>query len=36
VREDGVIHSQAVLIAIGVDWEGRRNVLQSNWPTGNR
>jgi len=40
VREDGVIRSQAVLIAIGVDWEGRRNVLavelanresQSSW-----
>ncbi len=27
VREDGVIRSLAVLIAIGVDWEGRRNVL---------
>jgi transposase-like protein len=27
VREDAVIRSQAVLIAIGVDWEGRRNVL---------
>jgi len=27
VREDGVITSQAVMIAIGVDWEGRRNVL---------
>ena len=27
VREGGVIHSQAVMIAIGVDWEGRRNVL---------
>ena len=27
VREDGVIRSQAVMIAIGVDWEGRRNVL---------
>jgi transposase-like protein len=27
VREDGVIASQAVLIAIGVDWEGRRQVL---------
>lgn len=27
VREDGVINSQAVMIAIGVDWEGRRNVL---------
>ena len=40
VREDGVITSQAVMIAIGVDWEGRRNVLavelanresQSSW-----
>lgn len=27
VREDAVIRSLAVLIAIGVDWEGRRNVL---------
>jgi putative transposase len=27
VRENGVIRSQAVQIAIGVDWEGRRNVL---------
>ena len=27
VREDGVIASQAVLIAIGIDWEGRRQVL---------
>jgi putative transposase len=40
VRQDGVITSQAVMIAIGVDWEGRRNVLavelanresQSSW-----
>jgi len=40
VRENGVIASQAVMIAIGVDWEGRRNVLavelanresQSSW-----
>jgi putative transposase len=40
VREDGVIRSLAVLVAIGVDWEGRRNVLavelanresQSSW-----
>lgn len=40
VREDGVIRSQAVLVAIGIDWEGRRNVLavelanresQSSW-----
>lgn len=27
VREGGVIASQAVMIAIGIDWEGRRNVL---------
>src|ERR1700757_617290 len=27
VREAGVIASQAVLVAIGVDWEGRRQVL---------
>ena len=27
VREDGSVGSQAVLIAIGIDWEGRRNVL---------
>jgi transposase-like protein len=40
VREDGVIGSQAVMVAIGVDWEGRRCVLaielahresQSSW-----
>ena len=40
VREDGVITNQAVMIGIGVDWEGRRNVLavelanresQSSW-----
>lgn len=27
VREDEVIQSQAVLVAIGIDWEGRRQVL---------
>ena len=27
VRENGVIGSRAVLIAIGIDWEGRRNIL---------
>lgn len=27
VREDGAVRSQAVLIAIGIDWEGRRNIL---------
>ena len=27
VREDGIIHSQAVLMAIGINWEGQRQVL---------
>jgi putative transposase len=27
VREEGAVRSQAVLMAIGIDWEGRRNVL---------
>jgi putative transposase len=27
VREEGVIRSRAVLVAIGVDWEGRRQML---------
>lgn len=27
VREEGVIQSQAVLIAIGINWEGKREVL---------
>lgn len=27
VRENGVIKSRAVLVAIGIDWEGRRQVL---------
>lgn len=27
VREAGVIASQAVLIAFGIDWDGRRQVL---------
>jgi len=27
VREDGAVHSQAVLVAIGINWEGRRNIL---------
>ena len=27
VREDGVIRSQAVLLAIGINWEGKRQVL---------
>src|SRR5512134_132191 len=40
VREDGIIQSQAVLLAIGINWEGHRQVLgielanresQSSW-----
>jgi len=27
VREDGVVRSRAVQVAIGIDWEGRRQVL---------
>ena len=27
VREAGAIASQAVLIAIGIDWDGRRQIL---------
>ncbi len=27
VREGGVVMSQAVLIAVGVDWDGRRQIL---------
>ncbi len=27
VRENAVIRSRAVLVAIGIDWEGRRQVL---------
>jgi transposase-like protein len=27
VRQDGVIRSQAVLVAIGINWDGRREVL---------
>jgi len=30
VREGGVIESQAVLIAVAVDWEGRRQILAVN------
>jgi len=41
VRIDSVIQSQAVLIAVGIDWEGRRQILgvelanresRSSWP----
>jgi len=27
VREQGVVRKRAVLIAIGINWEGRRNIL---------
>ncbi len=33
VREDAVIQSQAVLVAIGINWEGQRQVPGWNWPT---
>ena len=32
VREAGVIASQAVLIAIGIDWDGRRQSLPQRKP----
>ena len=32
VREAGVVRSQAVLIAIGIDWDGRRQVLAAEMP----
>jgi putative transposase len=31
VREAGVIRSRAVLIGLGVDWDGRRQVLAVEW-----
>ena len=31
VREAGVIDSQAVLIAIGIDWDGRRQEVACNY-----
>ena len=27
MREGGIVSSQAVLIAIGIDWDGRRQIL---------
>ena len=33
VREAGVIRSQAVLVAIGIDWDGRRRSWRSSSPT---
>ncbi|NRP75505.1 hypothetical protein ILFOPFJJ_06428 [Ensifer psoraleae] len=32
VREAGVVMSQAVLIAVGIDWDGRRQILSVGWP----
>ena len=34
VREDGVISSRAVQVAIGINWEGRRCDWRWSWPTG--
>lgn len=31
VRENGVITSRAILVALGIDWEGRRQVLAVEW-----
>jgi transposase-like protein len=31
VRENGVITTRAILVALGVDWEGRRQVLAVEW-----
>jgi len=31
VRESGVIRSRAILMALGIDWEGRRQVLAVEW-----
>ena len=42
VRENGVIRSRAVLVAIGIDWEGRRQILaveiagRERWRDGSR
>jgi putative transposase len=27
VREAGIVMNQAVLIAVGIDWDGRRQIL---------
>ncbi|WP_432431091.1 transposase [Mesorhizobium loti] len=32
VREAGIVTSQAVLSAIGMDWDGRRQILAVGWP----
>jgi len=31
VRDNGVITSRAILVALGIDWEGRRQVLAVEW-----
>jgi putative transposase len=33
VREAGVVRSQAVLLAIGIGWDGRRSISRSSSPT---
>ena len=34
VRDGGVVMSQAVLIAIGIDWDGRRQIVAvRKWPS---
>src|SRR6201997_2807395 len=33
VREGGVVMSQAVLIAIGIDWDGRRQIMAADMAT---
>src|SRR3954465_2562092 len=33
IREDGAVRSQAVLVAIGINWEGRRNILAGGPPS---
>ena len=34
VREDGAVRSQAVLVAIGINWEGRATCWRWNWHIG--
>lgn len=36
VREDGVVRSRAVQLAIGIDWEGRRQMLGGVGQPGER
>ena len=34
VREGGSVGSQAVLVAVAVDWDGRRQIVGLRWRTG--